>query len=239
MIGRTNAGGAGNGFAAISVTYPVGAVCTCSNGSRTLKAKDTSGKFMFSVPRNGTWTITAASDVQTASKTVDVSQYGVYSAVLDFELVLSEAGTDYKPFTALAKKTSSGAQATATKPTVTKNATNVTVSLTVTKCGIYYCTEKIDFSAFTKLVATGSFYNSTSAIGRLNLRIWSSIGTYANDNVIADGRVAGKTTETQLEIPLSDLVAAGTTEGYVGFLINTLEGGTSTVRIDKLWFECK
>lgn len=38
-------GGIKEGYALIAVTYPSGSVCTCMNGSKTLKAKDTSGAF--------------------------------------------------------------------------------------------------------------------------------------------------------------------------------------------------
>lgn len=51
--------GGGSSFAAvIQVTYNSGAVCTCTNGSTTLTAPDTSGSVNFIVKRKGTWTIT-------------------------------------------------------------------------------------------------------------------------------------------------------------------------------------
>lgn len=44
-------------YAAISVTYSVGLVCTCSDGITTLTAPDTSGVALFVVPYAATWTI--------------------------------------------------------------------------------------------------------------------------------------------------------------------------------------
>lgn len=54
-----NHAGGGSSFAAIiQVTYTAGATCTCSNGSKTLTAPDTSGSATFIVKSKGTWTIT-------------------------------------------------------------------------------------------------------------------------------------------------------------------------------------
>lgn len=78
MIGRTNAGGGGGtgkAYAAISVTYPIGSVCTCSNGSKTLKAKDTSGSFLFLVPSGGEWTVSCTDGTDTAYAIADVVEH--------------------------------------------------------------------------------------------------------------------------------------------------------------------
>ena len=63
--------GGGIPYAIISVTYPAGSVCTCANGTRTLTAKDTSGKAMFVIPSAGTWTVKAVSGDKTASSAVE------------------------------------------------------------------------------------------------------------------------------------------------------------------------
>lgn len=44
-------------FAIINVTYPEGSACTCTNGTKMLFAKDTSGKYTFVIPEAGTWTV--------------------------------------------------------------------------------------------------------------------------------------------------------------------------------------
>ena len=56
MIGKTNVGGM-KIYAFIVVNYPAGSVCTCSKGSRTMKAKDTSGVYVFAIPEAGSWTV--------------------------------------------------------------------------------------------------------------------------------------------------------------------------------------
>ena len=53
--------GGGIPYAVIGVTYPSGSVCTCTNGTRTMTAKDTTGKALFVIPTAGTWTVKAVS----------------------------------------------------------------------------------------------------------------------------------------------------------------------------------
>lgn len=67
-----NHAGGGSSFAAIiQVTYNAGAICTCSNGSKTLTAPDTSGNVTFIVKSKGTWTITTI--LGSSSKTASVN----------------------------------------------------------------------------------------------------------------------------------------------------------------------
>ncbi len=76
-------------YAVIGVTYPSGSVCTCTNGTLTLTAKDTSGKALFVIPSAGTWTVTAVSGSKSTSKTVSINAEGQAETVtLMFELVL-------------------------------------------------------------------------------------------------------------------------------------------------------
>lgn len=42
-------------FSIIYVTYPPGSLCTCSDGTYMLSATDTSGKYIFLLPKEGTW----------------------------------------------------------------------------------------------------------------------------------------------------------------------------------------
>lgn len=76
-------------YAVISVTYPSGSTCTCTNGSKTLRAKDTSGKALFVIPSAGTWTVKAVKGSQSASKAVSITAEGqVATVTLAYELVL-------------------------------------------------------------------------------------------------------------------------------------------------------
>ena len=79
MVGKTNVAGA-RLRAVIAVTYPEGSVCTCSNGTKTLKARDTSGKALFNVS-TGTWTVTATDGNKTKDATVDITTEGQVESV--------------------------------------------------------------------------------------------------------------------------------------------------------------
>lgn len=80
-------------YAIISVTYPEGSVCTCSNGSVSLPAKDTSGKAMFIIPAAGTWTVTATKGSQSKSAAVEITAEGqVEMVALSFALLLFNNG---------------------------------------------------------------------------------------------------------------------------------------------------
>lgn len=92
----TRRGGSGNKiFAVIGVTYPAGSICTCSNGSKTLTTKDTSGKALFVIPSAGTWMVTAVSGSKSKSKAVSITAEGQVEVVtLIFETILWESGAD-------------------------------------------------------------------------------------------------------------------------------------------------
>mgnify|MGYP000806832164 CR=1 FL=1 len=84
--------GGGKLFAVIDVSYPAGAVCTCSNGTRTLKARGTGGHFLFNIPTAGDWTVTAVLDGKSKSEAVTVSEAAAYVISINFELWLYNLG---------------------------------------------------------------------------------------------------------------------------------------------------
>lgn len=82
-------------YAVIGVTYPAGSTCTCTDGAKTLTAKDTTGKALFVIPYAGTWTVKAVSGNKSKSKTVSITAEGQVEVVtLIFETILWEAGSD-------------------------------------------------------------------------------------------------------------------------------------------------
>lgn len=68
-------------YAVIGVTYPTGSTCTCTDGVKTLTAKDTTGKALFVIPSTGTWTVTAVKGSQSASKAVSITAEGQVETV--------------------------------------------------------------------------------------------------------------------------------------------------------------
>jgi hypothetical protein len=90
-------GGSGKLFAAIGVTYPVGSTLTCTKGSKTLRAKGDSGQWIFSIPEDGEWTLTATDKTdpsKTKSQKVNITSEGQFETIsLTFELVLFDSGS--------------------------------------------------------------------------------------------------------------------------------------------------
>ncbi len=60
----------------IKVTYPVGATLTCTSGSTTYTAPNTSGTHTFTVQKAGTWTIKAVKGSETSMDTVSITASG-------------------------------------------------------------------------------------------------------------------------------------------------------------------
>lgn len=75
--------------ATINITYPAGSTCTCSDGTTTLSAPDTSGTWACIVPNAGTWTVTSTSGKETDSKAVTITTDGQSTSVeLSYALFL-------------------------------------------------------------------------------------------------------------------------------------------------------
>lgn len=75
--------------ATINITYPAGSTCTCSDGTTTLSAPDTSGTWACVVPNAGTWTVTSTSGTETDSKAVTITTDGQSTSVeLSYALFL-------------------------------------------------------------------------------------------------------------------------------------------------------
>ena len=71
--------------ATINVTYPAGAICTCSNGNILYSASNSTGSWSFTVYKAGDWTISASDGMQTVENTVNVRYDGqVESTTIKF-----------------------------------------------------------------------------------------------------------------------------------------------------------
>ena len=85
-------------FAAIVVTYPEGSVCTCSNGTKILTAKNTSGQCVFIIPEPTVlpenWVITATDGTNTKSQNVEIISEGQFEAIeLLYEYYVFKTGS--------------------------------------------------------------------------------------------------------------------------------------------------
>lgn len=83
--------------ATIAVTYPAGAVCTCTKGDMVLAAPDTSGSHTFVVPEAGDWIVKAVQGDDSATETVSIASSGQTETVeLSFALYIFKSGTGLK-----------------------------------------------------------------------------------------------------------------------------------------------
>lgn len=86
--------------ATISITYPAGSTCTCSDGTTTLSAPDTSGTWTCIVPNAGTWTAAATDGVESTSESVSITTDGQIAAIeLSYLLWLYKSGNTYNAVT--------------------------------------------------------------------------------------------------------------------------------------------
>lgn len=94
MVGITNSSGIGKIYAVIGVTYPSGSTCTCTDGAKTLTAKDTTGRALFVIPYAGTWTVKAVSGNKSKSKAVLITAEGQVETVeLTYGLYIFKNGS--------------------------------------------------------------------------------------------------------------------------------------------------
>lgn len=82
--GRTNAGGGGFNKSVIIVTAPTGSTVTCFKGEVTKTASEKNGTWTFSGLEEGTWTVKATLSGQTATQTVNITQFGVYRIAMSY-----------------------------------------------------------------------------------------------------------------------------------------------------------
>lgn len=139
-------GGSGKLFAVIAVTYPAGSVCTCSNGTKTLKARDTSGKALFNVTV-GEWTVSCTDGTDTTSMTVSITYEGQAESVeLNYNFYLYKSGDQMEENTGGWKahySNSDGASFGSDKISLWGKAQTYT--------GTVQTVNKIDFSKFREL----------------------------------------------------------------------------------------
>ena len=67
--------------ATINITYPAGSTCTCSDGTTTLSAPDTSGTWACIVPNAGKWTVSSTDGDKSKSADVVITTDGQTESV--------------------------------------------------------------------------------------------------------------------------------------------------------------
>ena len=138
-------------YAVIGVIYPAGSTCTCTNDTKTLTLKDTSGQGFFLIPYAETWTVTCTDGTRTKSKNVRITANGQSVMVeLTYEVFLFNNGV-VVPFS---KKAQEGA-------TVSVGSTisfgSGTSSTGYERGAVAYTTSKVDLTKYNAVVFKGNF----------------------------------------------------------------------------------
>lgn len=119
-------------------------------------------------------------------------------------------------------------------PTVVREANKLVMSQIETGCGVVMTANKIDLSGYKTLRFKGKFYASGDSANTplfATLRLFSNIGTYVSENVVA--QLDNNKNPEVAEYSLS-LEGLSTTSVYVAF---TLVYSNPQVELEKLWLE--
>lgn len=145
---------------------------------------------------------------------------------------LYDPGNEYKDITggwvAKGMKANSSSEASAAAPTVERTDTYLSASNAAGKSGIFYMEKTINTTGYTSIVFEGTFVNKSYS-QNLALLVWSKIGTYYADNVVARKNL-GEGTHENVELDISGLTAGSY---YIGFAINAVTGNGSSVKFTK------
>ena len=145
---------------------------------------------------------------------------------------LYDPGNEYENITggwvAKGMKSNSSSEASVIAPAVVRTDTDITASSEPGKSGIFYTQKPIDITGYSSITFEGTFKNGSYA-QNLALLVWSELGKYYADNVVARNNL-GEGTHENVEMDISGLTAGSY---YIGFAINAITGKGSFVKITK------
>lgn len=218
--------GGAKAFAVIGVTYPEGSTCTCTDGTKTLKLKDTSGQGIFLIPYAATWTVTATDGTNTRSESVEITSEGQSTSVsISYRLYLYKLGDEFTSITnGWNISDSTYAKKYATYLYVYRNATN-----DGTFGGYCRTGQKIDLTKYNNLccyVTLDRTYN----------QINGKVGITASTSTDKHNRVAEafSTSNTEAHIIKAD-ISGLTGAHYIYFVAGTPISSYGCA--DEIWLE--
>lgn len=193
--------------ATINITYPAGSTCTCSDGTTTFTAPDTSGTWVCIVPKAGTWTVSCSNGTQSDSENVSITTDGqsksialsYYTTVFDRE---TQSFSDIESNIHVVDDS--------THSPITDKTTHIQFKAEGDYPRAWQWETKIDFSKYDKLEVVG----------------YSSRGTFGIADSLISGlnftdvyKIASKqftSSESVLELDISSI----NTSGYIGIYAN-------------------
>lgn len=228
--------------ATINITYPAGSTCTCSDGTTTLSAPDTSGTWACIVPNAGTWTAAATDGVENTSESVSITTDGQIVAIeLSYLLWLYKSGNTYNAVTggwSVSKHSSTGGSFDGV---LTLNADSMLLSTEVWGGSVGYA------NAFTNnsidLTGVNTLKFKITGIGdtaysdkeghthkfRFSLVVANERPTKQTPTFAADLKILA-TGEYSVDV-------SAVTTGYVGIWITTGGNIKTTLTISEIWGE--
>lgn len=229
--------------ATINITYPAGSTCTCSDGTTTLSAPDTSGTWACIVPNAGTWTAAATDGVENTSESVSITTDGQIAAIeLSYLLWLYKSGNTYNAVTggwSVAEHASTGGSFDSV---LTLNDDSMLLSTEVFGGSVAYANaftnNSIDLSEVNilkfKITGIGDRISATNPSGdvqnfRFSLVVANARPTTQNPTFAADLRILAT---GEYSVDVSSISA-----GYVGVWITTIGYIKTTLTISEIWGE--
>ena len=171
--------------ATINITYPAGSTCTCSDGTTTLSAPDTSGTWVCTVPNAGKWTVTSTDGDKSKSGDALITTDGqTESVTLLYITYLFKDGETYDSLTG-------GWQGT-----IDSEKKAIRLDAAAEKTNSVWTKSKVDLTNFSTVSART---NSNASIG-FNIIIASAINTSGQ---VATASLNG--TETELSLDISSI----------------------------------
>ena len=228
--------------ATINITYPAGSTCTCSDGTTTLSAPDTSGTWACIVPNAGTWTAAATDGVENTSESVSITTDGQIVAIeLSYLLWLYKSGNTYNAVTggwSVSKHPSTGGSFDGV---LTLNADSMLLSTEVWGGSVGYANaftnNSIDLTGVNtlkfKITGIGNTAYSDKEGNthkfRFSLAVANERPTKQSPTFAADMKILA-TGEYSVDV-------SAVTTGYVGIWITTGGYIKTTLTISEIWGE--
>ena len=127
-----------------------------------------------------------------------------------------------------------GSQSHAGAPIVAREENKLVMSQTASNCGLVMTSNKIDITGYKTLRFRGKFYSTSTSQNApyfLRLRLYSKIGTYVSENVVASINNNKNQEVDVYSLPLEGLTQ---TSVYVAFQLYDVY---SHVELEKMWLE--
>lgn len=228
--------------ATINITYPAGSTCTCSDGTTTLSAPDTSGTWACIVPNAGTWTAAATDGVENTSESVSITTDGQIVAIeLSYLLWLYKSGNTYNAVTGGWSVAEHGSTGGSFDSVLTLNDDSMLLSTEVWGGSVAYANaftnNSIDLTGVNtlkfKITGIGNTAYSDKEGNthkfRFSLVVANERPTKQNPTFAADMKILA-TGEYSVDV-------SAVTTGYVGIWIATGGYIKTTLTISEIWGE--